>query len=90
MDDDLFKRLIEALEPGMEFTITVKKPPAEPKKNNVVKCPHCGWKHTYSRHDAARRGWDAHIKSCKAKKAAPVTTQLWVDRPTEGENNREE
>ena len=74
-----------AIESGVEVTVTFKKPQApESKANNAVTCPHCGWKHTYSRHDAAKRGWEAHKKACKAYQIATLTPPQWLKDQTEG------
>lgn len=82
--DDLLKKLIAALEPGTEVTITIKKPPSDASVTNTIKCPHCGWKKAYSRHDAAVRGWENHKLKCKAKNRVTFDTPQWLIDQTEG------
>lgn len=84
--DDLLKRLMAALDQGLEVTVTLKKP-AVPKPENVVKCPHCGWKKAYSRHDAAQRGWEAHKKKCSKRKSGEFDPPQWLIDQSKGENN---
>lgn len=87
--DDLFRALQEALESGMEVTITLKKPPVDkapgnPAPNSVT-CTECGWRHSYSRHDNAVRGLRAHSKSCKGKvKRSEFTHPKWLEDQAKG------
>jgi len=80
--DDLIRALIEALESGVEVTVSLKKPVKETSAENTVSCPHCNWTHSYSRVDNARRGLRAHSKHCVNRKtgSTPVPPQWLIDQ----------
>lgn len=87
--DDLFRALQEALESGMEVTITLKKPPVAPKaspdKKYRVECPHCPWSNSYTRKDNAERQLRGHSKKCSGKKMRGNEFPQWLLDQNKGE-----
>ncbi len=77
LTEELLRSLIKAIGDGMEISFTVKRPDTQNQMipgrkagnpaGNTVRCPKCGWHHTYSRSDNARRGWKAHLQACPGR-----------------------
>jgi len=85
MIEEFVRALRAALDSGVEVTVTLKKTDQKTQPgnhaNNTVKCPNCNWEHSYTRANNARKGYEAHKKSCPGKKAVqPVAPQWLVDQ----------
>lgn len=81
--EDWLKKVMAALESGMEINITIRKSEAQKPARAVVTCEHCGWKKDYSRADNADEGLKRHYRNCTKRKEV-LNHPLWLVEQTNG------